>query len=104
MATYVILGNFTDQGIHNVRDTLTRAEALRDMARRFNVSVRETYWTLGQYDVLAIFDAPDEQSMTALALALGQAGNIRTQVLRTFNREEMKGILAKVAQRESVPA
>ena len=104
MATYIVLSNFTDQGIRGVKETVNRADTVRDMARRFGISVREIYWTMGNYDVVALFDSPDEQSITAMALALGQAGNVRTQILRAFNREEMKTVLGKLTQREAIPA
>ncbi len=104
MATYIMLNHFTEQGIRGVRETTNRAEAVRETARKMGVSVREIYWTMGQYDSVALFDAPDEATITAFALTLGQAGNIRTEILRAFNREEMKAVLSKVAQREAVPA
>ena len=96
MATYIVLSSFTDQGIRNIKDTTKRADAVRDSAKKFGVKVSEIYWTLGSYDVVAIFEAPDDASITAMALALGSGGNVRTQVLRAFNRDEMKDILAKL--------
>ena len=98
MATYIVLNTFTEQGIRTVKETTNRADAVRDMAKKFGVTVKDIYWTLGTYDVVAIFEAPDESSITALTLAIGSAGNIRTQMLRAFNKEEMKGILGKLAQ------
>ena len=65
--------------------------------KKFGVTAKEIFWTLGRYDVVAIFEAPDDASMTALGLALGAAGNVRTQTLRAFSREEMNGVLAKLA-------
>ena len=97
MATFVVLTNFTDQGIRNVKDTTKRADAVKEMARKFGVTAKEFFWTLGSYDVVAIFEAPDDASMTAFGLAIGSGGNIRTQTLRAFSREEMNGILAKLA-------
>jgi uncharacterized protein with GYD domain len=96
MATYIILSSFTDQGIKSIKDTTKRADAVRDSAKKFGVKVSEIYWTLGTYDVVAIFNAPDDASITALALSLGSAGNVRTQVLRAFDRDEMKDVLAKL--------
>jgi uncharacterized protein with GYD domain len=96
MATYIVLSSFTDQGIRNIKDTTKRADAVRDSAKKFGVKVGEIYWTLGSYDVVAIFEAPDDASITAMALALGSGGNVRTQVLRAFDRDEMKDILAKL--------
>ena len=97
MATYVILSSFTDQGIRTIKDTTTRADAVKDLAKKLGVNTREIYWTLGAYDVVALFDAPDDAAITALALALGSQGNVRTQVLRAFNREEMRGVLGRLA-------
>jgi uncharacterized protein with GYD domain len=99
MANYIILAGFTDQGIRNVRETTARADAFREMAKKFGVTTRDIYWTLGQYDVVALVDSPDEASITTLALALGTAGNVRTQVMRAFTQSEMKGILAKLSQK-----
>jgi len=97
MATYIVLASFTDQGIRNVKETTKRADAVRSMAGKFGVTAKEFFWTLGSYDVVAIFEAPDDASMTALGLALGAGGNVRTQTLRAFSRDEMNGVLAKLA-------
>ena len=96
MATYIVLSSFTDQGIRTVKDTTKRAEQVREMAKKFGATVKEIYWTLGAYDVVAIFEAPDEASMTALGLALGSEGNVRTQTMRAFSKDEMNGILRKL--------
>ena len=96
MATFIVLNNFTDQGIRNVKETRKRAEALREMAKKHGVTVREVFWTLGTCDVVVIFDAPSDEAMTTLGLAMGQLGNVRTQTLRAYSDSEMKGILAKL--------
>ena len=96
MATYIVLGQFTDQGIKNVKDTTKRADALKDMARKASVTIKEVYWTLGQYDIATIVEAPDDASLTALMLTVGRLGNVRTQSLRAYSASEMQGILAKV--------
>ena len=97
MATYILLGNFTEQGILNVKDTPKRAEAVKELAKKVGAAVKELYWTLGQYDVVAIFDAPDEASATALGLSIGVAGNVRTQTLRALTATEMGPILRKIS-------
>ena len=74
MATYVALIRFTEQGAKNIRDTQRRAGAFRDAAKQAGVTVREVYWTMGTYDGLLIFDAPDEQAATAVMIDLGDAG------------------------------
>ncbi len=97
MATYIVLNSFTDQGIRNVKDSTKRADAVRDLAKKFGITAKEFFWTLGSYDIVAIYDAPDDASMTAFGLAIGAAGNVRTQTMRAFSREEMNGVLAKLA-------
>ena len=96
MASYIVLANYTEQGIRSVGDTLKRTDAVKALANKAGVTLKETYWTLGAYDVVAIFEAPDDESMTALGLSLGKMGNVRTQTLRAFSAADMKGILGKV--------
>ncbi len=96
MATYIMLASFTDQGIRNVKDTTKRADAFRELAKGSGATVKDIYWTLGQFDIVAIADAPDETVMTALGLALGKSGNVRTQTMRAFSQADMGAILAKV--------
>lgn len=97
MVTYIALSNFTDQGIRNVKDSTKRADAVKVAAKKFGATLTQIYWTLGKYDLVAIIEAPDDASATAFALAIGMAGNIRTQTLRAFSKEEMDGILGKLA-------
>ena len=96
MATYISLASFTDQGIRNVQDTTKRADAVREVAKKFGVAVKEIYWTLGQHDMVVLFDAPDDASMTALGLTIAKAGNVRTQTMRALTRDDMNGILARL--------
>jgi len=97
MPTYIVLGQFTDQGIRNVKDTPKRAQALKDMAKKFGATINAVYWTLGQYDIATIVDAPDDASVNALLLSVGALGNVRTQTLRAFSAEEMGQILGRMA-------
>jgi len=96
MATYIALSSFTDQGIRDVKNSTKRADAVKEAAKKFGVNMTHIYWTLGSYDVVSIIEAPDETSATAFALAIGAAGNVRTQTLRAFSKDEMNGILGKM--------
>jgi len=93
---YVVLANFTDQGVRNVKDSTKRAEAFKELAKSSGATVKDLYWTLGQYDIVATVDAPDDMAITALGLSLAKAGNVRTQTLRAFSQAEMGSILSKV--------
>ena len=96
MLNYIVLANFTDQGIRNVKDTTKRADVAKETASRFGVKMTDIYWTQGQYDLVTLCQAQDEASIAAFGLALSSAGNVRFQTLRAFNRDEMNGILSKL--------
>jgi uncharacterized protein with GYD domain len=96
MITYVVLMNFTDQGIRNAKDTVKRADAFKEIAKKSGVNVREMFWTQGQYDLAVIIEAPDDIVATALNLSLSALGNVRTQSLRAFSAAEMNDVLAKM--------
>ncbi|MGC2409502.1 MAG: GYD domain-containing protein, partial [Methyloceanibacter sp.] len=96
MATFIVLAGFTDQGIRNVKETISRAEAFKEMAKKNGVTIKDMYWTLGQYDVIAICEAPDDEAATALSLSVCSRGNVRSMTLRAFSFDEMKKILGKM--------
>jgi len=96
MATYVTLINFTDQGVKNVKDTANRAGAYKELATKLGCTVKENYWTQGQYDVVSIVEAPDDGAMTALAMSVGKLGYVRTQTMRAFSAAELAAVMDKV--------
>ena len=96
MPTYIVLASFTEKGITNVKDTLERADAAKAAAKKAGATLKDIYWTLGAHDVVALFEAPDDETMTAVGLVIGKAGNVRTQTLRAFSTADMKAILGKV--------
>jgi uncharacterized protein with GYD domain len=97
MATYILLANFTEQGMRGVKDTVKRADAVKEAAKKFGVNMREIYWTMGQYDIVVVAEAADDASISAYALATGMAGNIRGQTMRGYTRDEMNAVLTRIA-------
>ena len=67
MPHYIVLAKFTDQGVRGAKDSPKRADAFAAMAKKAGATVAQLYWTLGSYDVVAIVDAPDVETITALA-------------------------------------
>ncbi len=96
MPHYVLLVNWTDQGIRNVKETIHRVEAADALQQKHGLSLEQIYWTVGPYDIVAVGEAPDDESATAFALELGSAGNVRTTTLRAYDREEMSSILGRL--------
>jgi len=96
MAMYVSLIQFTDQGIRNIKDTVKRGDAAMAEAQKLGMKITEEFWTMGAYDVVVMFDAPNDETMSAFMLKIGSLGNVKGQTLRAFRREEMENILAKI--------
>jgi uncharacterized protein with GYD domain len=98
MATYVGLIQFTDQGIRNIKDTVKRGEAAIAEAEKMGMKIVEEFWTMGAYDVVVLFEAPDDETMSAFMLKIGSLGNVKSTTLRAFRRKEMEDILAKIKE------
>lgn len=95
MAINISLVNFTDQGIKTIKDSPKRLAAFREAAKKHGVTVKDVYWTVGQYDMVVIAEGADEAS-TALLLSVARLGNVRTQTLRAMDFETFQRVLAKV--------
>jgi uncharacterized protein with GYD domain len=96
MATYVILIQFTDQGIRNIKETVKRGDAAVAEAEKMGMKIVEEYWTMGAYDAVVVIDAPNDETMSAFMLKIGSLGNVKSHTLRAFRRNEMEEILAKM--------
>jgi uncharacterized protein with GYD domain len=96
MATFIVLGNFTDQGIRSIKESPRRSDAFKAMAAKAGVKVKDIYWTLGHYDIVTVVEAPDVATATSLGLAIASLGNVRTETLTAFSAEEFGKILAKM--------
>src|SRR5207248_8717614 len=96
MAMYISLIQFTEQGIRNVKDTVKRGDAAIGEAEKMGMKIIEEFWTMGAYDVVALFEAPDDETMSAFLLKIGSMGNVKSQTLCAFRKQEMEGLLAKL--------
>jgi uncharacterized protein with GYD domain len=96
MPSYVCLIQFKDQGIRNIKDTVKRGDAAIAEAEKMGMKIVDEYWTMGAYDAVVIFEAPDDETMSAFILKVGSLGNVTGQTLRAFRRNEMEQILAKI--------
>jgi uncharacterized protein with GYD domain len=96
MANYVLLLNWTEKGVSGARETVQRADMVRELAKQVDGDLKTTYWTLGRYDAIAILEAPNDEAATAFALKASALGTIRTETLRAFTADEMSKILDKI--------
>jgi uncharacterized protein with GYD domain len=96
VATYVVLVSFTEQGIRNIKQTTERAKAVSAAAAKLGIKIKDTYWTMGQYDAVFVAEAANDETLTTLALSVGSLGNVRTHTMRAYSADEMNKILAKL--------
>ena len=96
MPTYVVLVSFTDQGIRNVEQTIERTDHGGEIAQKHGLKLEQAYWTVGAYDMVTVFEAPDDEAISAHLLEIGSLGNIRTTTLRAYDEQEMSGILQRI--------
>jgi uncharacterized protein with GYD domain len=93
MPTYVVLYEFTDQGRKHVKSTVQRTRETQAENEQRGFKVHGLYWTQGQYDLIAIVEAPSEQAMLNGLFNIAEAGNVRSQTLRAFSATEMEQML-----------
>ena len=94
--TYISLVKFTEKGIQNAKQTTQRLDAWAAKVQSMGVTIKQMYWTLGEYDQVCIFDAPDDETAASVLLTANMLGNIRSQTMRAFTAPEMEKILSKV--------
>jgi uncharacterized protein with GYD domain len=95
MPTYVSLIHWTDQGIKEYKDSMSRAEDFTKLVESSGGRVRELLWTVGEYDIVSVVDMPDDETATAALLRVGSLGNVRSNTMRAFGPDEMTTIMGK---------
>lgn len=96
MATYVTLARWTQDGIKQVKGSLDRLDAARKRAREQGGDIKAAYYTMGQYDVVLVIEAKDDETATRHALGAGMQGFVRTETMRAYTEEEFRKLLAAI--------
>ena len=94
MVSYAMFLRWTDRGIQDIKNVGARIEAFKKTARACGAEVRECYMILSKYNTLSLVQAPNDESIAKLALALGAAGNVHTETLRLFGEADLKKLVA----------
>ncbi|AZO44684.1 MULTISPECIES: GYD domain-containing protein [Mesorhizobium] len=84
MTSYIVLMNWTEQGAKNVRDSPKRLDAARKQLGDMGGSFKAFYLTMGEYDMVAVVEAPDDAVLARFSLMLAASGNVRTRTLKAF--------------------
>ena len=95
MPHYIALVNFTDQGIRNIRNLPERIQEVDQGLAAAGIKIQR-FFTLGQYDIVAIVEAPDDEAAAVALLSVGMQGNIRTTTLSAFTQDEFFQLIGRL--------
>ena len=94
MATYIILINYTQRGIENIKESPARLEAVKQVMQSMGAKLKELYLVMGEYDAVAVCEGPDDETAAKAVLTIGSTGAVRTKTLRAFTEDEYRKIIA----------
>ena len=97
MTTYILLLNWTEQGAKDVRNSPKRLDAAKKQLGDMGGTFRAFYLTMGEYDMVAVVEAPDDAVLARFALMLAAGGNLRTRTLKAFPELAYREIIASLA-------
>jgi len=97
VTTYIMLLNWTDMGIRNVRESPKRLDAARKQLADMGGAFREFYLTMGEYDMVAVCEAPDDAVAARFAMQLGTGGNVRSRTLKAFPEGAYREVIASLS-------
>lgn len=93
MPTYITLLRWTQKGIENVKQSPSRLDAARKMFEASGLKLKEFYMVMGQYDMVTVTEAPDDETGAKATLALASQGSVTTETLRAFTEDEYRRII-----------
>lgn len=96
MPTYIMLSNWTDQGIRHVKDSPDRLDAARQLCAQHGAEIVAFYMTMGAYDMVVVIDAPNDDEFAKLAISIAKGGNIRTATLKAFDEGQYRTIIGSI--------
>lgn len=96
MAKYILLINWTEQGIRNVKDSPKRLDAARALAKKHGGEIKDFYMTMGAHDMVAHLEAPSDEAVAKIVLVLAGGGNVRTTTLKAFAEAEYRSIIGSL--------
>jgi uncharacterized protein with GYD domain len=98
MATFITTMKFTQKGLEGISESTNRATAFKTAAKKMGVKVSGIYWTMGYFDGVMIFEAPDDETATAAMLQLAGQGYVHTTTARAFEAGAMGKVVGMLAK------
>ncbi|MEX2200845.1 MAG: GYD domain-containing protein [Dongiaceae bacterium] len=98
MPKYIMLANWTNQGVQNIKDSPKRLAAAKVTAKAFGGRLEGFYMTMGTHDMVLVADMPSDDAMAKFILTVSHAGNVRTTSLKAFTESEYQEIVASLGK------
>ncbi len=96
MSAYILLMNYTQQGIENIKESPARLDKARDLLQTLGGEVKDFYLTMGTHDIVVVIEAPDDETVAKFVLTAGSHGNVRTTTLKAFSEDEFRSIIGSL--------
>lgn len=96
MPTYISLLSWTQQGVAKVKDSPSRLDAGREAFSKFGVEIKDTYLTMGRYDLVCVIEGPNDEAVARALLTLGSQGNVQTETLKAWTENDYRKILGSL--------
>ena len=97
MSAYILLMNYTQQGIENIKESPARLDKARDLLQTLGGEVKDFYLTMGSHDIVIVIEAPDDETVAKFVLTAGSHGNVRTTTLKAFSEDEFRSIIGSLS-------
>jgi len=96
MPTYITLLRWTQQGVAKAKDSPKRLDAGRKAFKKLGVEIKDTYMTMGRYDLVCVIEGPNDETVARALLSLGSQGNVQTETLKAFTEDEFRKITSSL--------
>ncbi|HTW47365.1 MAG TPA: GYD domain-containing protein [Acidobacteriaceae bacterium] len=94
MATYISLLKFTQKGMEAIRESPARLAAAAKVFEEHGGSLKNAWYTMGQYDIVVVAEFPSDEVATSAMLATVSRGNVQGETLRGFTAQEFQKLLS----------
>jgi uncharacterized protein with GYD domain len=96
MATYISLLKYTQKGVETIKDSPKRLDAAKEVFKKLGSELKQFYLVMGQYDIVIVAEAPNEEAMTKAILSIGSKGNVQSTTFRAFTEAEFRKVISEL--------
>jgi uncharacterized protein with GYD domain len=96
MATYIVLAQYTQKGVENIKQSPARLDATKKAFKAMGAELKEFYLVSGRYDMVVIAEAPNYETVSKIALSIGSQDSVHTETISAFTEDEYRKIISEL--------